>query len=270
MPSSSEAFSTPGGTSAFVPCRPAMSMMRMRRAAVCSKAYSRSRCAGFARPMPAARNRPRAVNGAMCGSTRSPYGGFFIIELSRRPAAKRAARSSASNAIEEPGAVLEDCARSRRAGCALRFGCRSQANAYRVADFLTVRTSFGWARSFRRAGRYAHTCCFALPESFRAACGPAPARCLSRRRVGSDPGGATGVDVMLRRGRRCAIRPAASLRCCNGHARFTRVRCDMLTSRMTRDYRRPKHAVRTFCAIQEKIASNATRISCRKVGFATD
>lgn len=81
--------------------------MRMRRAAVCSKAYSRSRYSCFARPMPAARHGPRAANGAMCGSTRWPYGGFPIIESSRRTAAKSAAMSSASNAIEEPGPYLK-------------------------------------------------------------------------------------------------------------------------------------------------------------------
>lgn len=107
MRSSCEAFSMPCRVNALVPCGPTISMMRMRRAAVCSKAYSRSRYSCFARPMPAARNGPRAANGAMCGSTRWPYGGFPIIDWSQRTAAKSAARSSASNAIEEPGPYLK-------------------------------------------------------------------------------------------------------------------------------------------------------------------
>ncbi|AOI95397.1 hypothetical protein WS66_06965 [Burkholderia sp. LA-2-3-30-S1-D2] len=68
----------------------------------------------------------------------------------------------------------------------IAIGCRSHATVYRIADFLAVRASFIWPRSFRRAGQHAHTCHSALPDSFGAARGLAPAPSLSHRHARSD------------------------------------------------------------------------------------
>jgi hypothetical protein len=71
----------------------------------------------------------------------------------------------------------------------IAIGCRSHTTVYRIADFLAARASFKsfmWPRPLRPAGQHAHTCHFALPDSFGAARGLAPAPSLSHRHAGSD------------------------------------------------------------------------------------
>ncbi|TGN93489.1 MULTISPECIES: hypothetical protein [unclassified Burkholderia] len=108
-------------------------------------------------------------------------------------------------------------------------GC-SQASICRIVDVLAMRASFIRTRSFRRAGQHAHTCDGALPDAFAL---HAALHQHSARRAGLSAaivGGATRMDAMLHRVRRRTARPAASLRCCNEHARFARVRCVMAVS----------------------------------------
>ncbi len=243
----------------------AMPMMRMRRAPVCSTAYSPTRLkrAGTGRAA-----HPRAASGAMCGSTHWPSGGFSIIRLSRRPAAKHVARAvGIEKRLKKPGAVLEhrDC--SRPAGRpsprrAHTIDYRMRANVCRFIDFLARRRSVirippcrrtGTTRAYlllRVAGRVG-----SAGATGRAPCMPSMLRCAMKR---------TTRQVAPRR---CAV---TSLRRCNDRVRFAGIRCDISVSRDAGDYRRLKNTARFLHAISFRIVGNEQYPSCRKVVFATD
>ncbi len=124
--------------------------MRMPGAPVCSKAYLHSRYSVFARPVSAARKRTaRREPGAMCGSTQWPCDGFPIIDPSRRPAARRAARPSASNAIDERGPYLKIAivrggqVVHRGSGCARSAAARRPTSTASSISSRRARPSFG-------------------------------------------------------------------------------------------------------------------------------
>lgn len=210
----------------------------------------------------------RDVSGALCGITQWPHAGFPIIDSSRLSAANRAAGSPHRTRLKNRGLYLR--LRSFTAGRPrIATGC-SQAGICRIVDVLAMRASLIRTRSFRRAGQHAHTCDGALPDAFAL---HAALHQHSARRAGLSAaimGGATRMDAMLHRVRRRTARPAASLRCCNQHARFARVRCVMAVSHGARDYPRMQNASRIICAIQARIAGNGRRRSCGKVVFGTD
>ncbi len=210
----------------------------------------------------------RAVSGALCGSTQWPHAGFPIIDSSRRPAANRAAGRPHRTRLKNRGLYLK-IAIVHGGPVAHRDRLRSQANICRIVDVLAMRASFIRTRSFRRAGQHAHTCDGALPDAFALHAGLQQHSACRTGMSAAIVGGTTGMDAMLHRVRRRTTRPSASLRCCNEHARFARVRCVVAVSHGTRDYPRMQNAVRIICAIQARIAGNGTRRSCRKVVFGT-